>query len=67
MKRWFKRHVIVTQFGEPYIMLRRGVGFSHAERGGRLCLRGQTSWRTVNGVWINTNWGCLWLLFRRTF
>jgi hypothetical protein len=47
---------------------RRGVGFSHGHRDGSLVLRGQTSWRTVNGVWLNLRrWTlddhgkCIWI------
>lgn len=45
--------------------LRLGVGPSHAEANGGLVLRGQTSWRNVNGLWINTPRWQAWILFRR--
>jgi hypothetical protein len=57
-----KRHVILAR---PTVMLHKGLGFSHAHKGGRLVLKGQTSFYTMNGVWINTPWFSLWLLFRR--
>jgi hypothetical protein len=42
-----------------------GLHFSHAHPGGYAVLRWESSWRTVNGVLINTRWGSAWLLFRR--
>jgi hypothetical protein len=51
--------------GKPYVMLRLGVGVTYAEKNGGLVLRGETSWRKINGLWINTRWGCVWMSFRR--
>lgn len=61
---YLRRHVVLAYPGR-YILLRLGIGFSHALPGGHACLRDQVSWRTVNGLWINTRWGIAWLLFRR--
>lgn len=63
MKSFFKRHI--CYFSRSNIMLRYGVGWSYAEWNGGLVLKGQTSWRKINGVWINAHRWQLWLLFRR--
>lgn len=41
------------------------VGFMHAHKGGAPVLRTESSWRTINGVYLNTRWGWLRVLFRR--
>lgn len=43
------------------------VGWSHALPGGHCVLRGEASWRTINGVWLSWPRGQVWLLFRRTY
>jgi len=53
--------------GKPYFMLRKGIGFSFAERKGRAVLKGQTRPWKINGIWINTDKGCHWIIFRRHF
>lgn len=58
--------VTVSPKRKRYIMLRLGVGVCYREKNGHLVLRNQTSWRKINGIWINTNWGCYWFEFRRT-
>ncbi len=50
--------------GRPCRTLPLGIGFTHATRDGGPVLRGQSSWRTVTGIWINTRWGCLWVTTR---
>jgi hypothetical protein len=50
----------------PFITMDRGVGWSYAERGGWPVRRGETSWRKINGVWINNRWFGVFLLFRHT-
>ena len=42
-----------------------GLHFCHADKGGHAVLRWEASWRTVNGVVINTKAGAAWVLFRR--
>lgn len=49
----------------PMLGVRYGIGLSHGRRGGGPVLRTEASWRTVNGLWINTPRGACWLLFRR--
>jgi hypothetical protein len=56
---------IIREPKHRYIFLRLGIGWHYAEKGGKLCLRDQTSWRKIAGVWINTRWGCWWIYFRR--
>ncbi len=51
--------------GKAYIMLRKGIGFCYAEKNGHLVLKGETSWRKISGIWINTTVGCFWFEFRR--
>ncbi len=55
----------VTLIHRRSFLLRLGAGWSYAEKGGGPCLKGDTSWRKINGVWINTPWWNLWLEFRR--
>lgn len=55
----------VIPHGRRYFMLRLGPGWSYAEKGGGLVLRDETRWWKINGIWINTAWGCVWILFRR--
>lgn len=43
----------------------RRVGFMHAHKDGAPVLRSESSWRTINGVYVNTKWGWLRVLFRR--
>lgn len=50
---------------ERYIMLRKGLGFFYAEKNGRAVLKGETSWKKICGIWINTNKGCYWIQVRR--
>jgi len=49
-----------------YIMLRQGIGVCYKEKTGTLVLKGETHWTKINGIWINTKWGCWWFEFRRT-
>jgi hypothetical protein len=42
-----------------------GVGWSYAEKDGGCVAKLETSWRKINGMWINTPWWACWLLFRR--
>ena len=37
---------------------------SHSHPDGGAVLRGETSWRTVNGFCINTRYGHVWVTFR---
>ena len=60
------RHIMIIPKGKRYLQLRLGVGWAHASATGGVVLIGQTSWRTINGFWVNTPWGCLWVL-RRVF
>lgn len=46
-------------------ILPHGVGWSYAEKGGAPVLKEQTSWKKINGIWLNTPWGHSWALFRR--
>lgn len=55
----------IVPHGKRYIMLPLGVGVTYAEKNGGLVLKTETTWRKINGIWINTNRGCLWLQFRR--
>jgi hypothetical protein len=49
-----------------YSPVRRMFGFTHAMPDGRPVLKGHASWRTVNGVWLNTEkWGWIIVEFRR--
>lgn len=43
----------------------RRIGFMHAHKGGVPVLKTESSWRTVNGVYLNTKWGWVCVLFRR--
>ncbi len=44
----------------------RAVGFLHATKGRYAVLTGQSSWRTVSGIFINTDkTGMLCIQFRR--
>lgn len=44
----------------------RPFGFLHATKGKHCVLKGQTSWRTVNGIFINTSrTGMVCFQFRR--
>ena len=51
--------------GRRYIMLGLGIGVTYAEKNGHLVLKGEASWRKINGIWINTSKGCMWFQFRR--
>lgn len=43
-----------------------GAGFIHADERGHSVLRGQSSWRTISGVYLNTyRTGFVCLEFRR--
>jgi hypothetical protein len=55
----------VVPKGKRYIMIRLGVGPIYAERGGGPCLKTETTWRKLSGFWINTKWGCVWVMLRR--
>jgi hypothetical protein len=55
----------VVPKGKRSIMLRLGVGPSYAEKGGGPVLKTEVSWRKLNGFWVNTKWGCYWILLRR--
>jgi hypothetical protein len=61
--KYLRGHLLT--YPRQMLILRRGIGLSHAGPGGALVLKGETSWRTVNGVWINTTRFNAWLLFRR--
>lgn len=41
------------------------VGFMHAHKGGVPVLRGDSTWRTVNGFVVNHPWGFFTITFRR--
>lgn len=59
---WFKpapRGRVASFIGD------KRVGFMHAHKGGAPVLKTEASWRTVNGVYVNTKWGWLRVLFRR--
>lgn len=43
----------------------RRVGLMHAHKGGVPVLIDESSWRTINGVYVNTKWGWAYVLFRR--
>lgn len=44
---------------------RYGVGLIYAEREGGPVLLSETTWTKINGIWINTKRGAVWLMFRR--
>lgn len=54
-----------TSDGRQYIMLPLGVGVCYAEKDSSLVLKWNTSWRKINGFWLNTKRGCWWFTFRR--
>lgn len=58
-----KRHLVYIS--RTNYMLRYGIGISHSGPGGAPIHRDHTSWRTINGVWVNWPSGQVWLLFRR--
>lgn len=60
-----KQFIQVIPKGKRYFRLRLGPGWIYAERDGGPCLRDQTSWRKISGIWINTPRGCAWIQFRR--
>lgn len=43
----------------------RRAGFMHAHKGGAPVLKTESSWRTINGLFVNTRWGYAYVLFRR--
>lgn len=57
--------VTIEPKGKRYIMLRLGIGPIYAEKGGKACLRNETSWRKLSGFWVNTSLGCFWFELRR--
>lgn len=54
-----------TPRGLPRILGDKRVGFMHAHKGGVPVLKGEATWRTINGVYINAFGGWLTLVFRR--
>lgn len=44
---------------------KRVVGFMHACKDGRSVLRGEASWRTISGVYVNAFGGFATVQFRR--
>ncbi len=41
------------------------AGFLHSNKGGKAVLRGESSWRTVSGLYINAFGGFVTIQFRR--
>lgn len=64
-KRLLGGRVKVQHMPRRMITLRLGIGIAYAEKNGHPVLREETSWRKVNGIWINTKNNNLWILFRR--
>jgi hypothetical protein len=58
-----KRYFIT--YPESMLGVRYGVGFSRATKSGGPVSKYAMSWKDINGIWINTEWRCFWILFRR--
>lgn len=63
---WQRHWVFKRSRGLPrFVGDGRRVGFMHALKGGAPVLKTEASWRTINGVFINTRWGYISFCFRR--
>jgi hypothetical protein len=49
----------------PRLGDKRYVGFMHAEKDGGAVLRGESSWRTISGFYVNHPRGFFTVQFRR--
>jgi hypothetical protein len=49
----------------PRFIGERRMGFMHAHKDGAPVLKTESSWHTINGVYLNTRWGWVSVLFRR--
>ena len=52
-------------YNRPSLGVGLGVHFCHAHKGGYAVLIRDSSWKTVNGILLNTPRGAVWLMFRR--
>jgi len=59
-RRWIRNNGYPRRMGDGGLL-----GLMHAHKDGSPVLIGDSSWRTVNGIYMNTPWGHGWILFRR--
>jgi len=55
----------ITTFPTRLLFLRQGIGVCYKEKDNKLVLKTETHWSKINGIWINSRWGCWWFEFRR--
>jgi len=54
-------------FNRRAIYANYGIGFCYAEKNGFAVLKTEKSFRKINGFYINTGRGCVWVIFRRNY
>lgn len=56
--------VEIVPRGRRTRLLPLGPGLAHARADGGPVLRSEVGWRTVAGIYLNTPWGCVWVMTR---
>jgi hypothetical protein len=55
----------VLKFSKRRLRIYRGITLLHSEKNGGPVLKGESSWKTINGLLINSPWGHVQFIFRR--